>query len=97
ASFHPHSFRGFLSREWNGPGLARARWWTRVVSRPFGQQPRRNGFFLGLPSHGAASSSPNEVLTRNTKLDSTLTTKLQSKNLLPAGTDLISACSEFRN
>jgi len=48
-------------------------------------------------SHGAASSSPNEVLTRNTKLDSTLTTKLQSKNLLPAGTDLKSACSEFRN
>jgi hypothetical protein len=37
------------------------------------------------------------VLTRNTKLDSTLTTKLQSKNLLPAGTDLKSACSGFRN
>ena len=48
-------------------------------------------------SQGAASSSPNEVLTRNTKLDSTLTTKLQSQNLLPAGTDLKSACSEFRN
>jgi len=48
-------------------------------------------------SQGAASSSPNEVLTRNTKLDSTLTTKLQSKKLLPAGTDLKTACSEFRN
>ena len=48
-------------------------------------------------SQGAASSSPNEVLTRNTKLDSTLTTKLQSQNLLPAGTDLKSACSDFRN
>ncbi len=48
-------------------------------------------------SQGAASSSPNEVLTRNTKLDSTLTMKLQSKNLLPAGTDLKSACSGFRN
>lgn len=50
-----------------------------------------------LGSQAAASSSPNEVLTRNTKLDSTLTTKLQSKNLLPAGTDLKSACSGFRN
>ena len=48
-------------------------------------------------SQGAAFISPNEVLTRNTKLDSTLTTKLQSKNLLPAGTDLKSACSGFRN
>ena len=48
-------------------------------------------------SQGVASSSPQEVLSRNTKLDSTLTTKLQSKNLLPAGTDLKSACSGFRN
>jgi hypothetical protein len=48
-------------------------------------------------SQGAMSSSPIEVLTRNTKLDSTLTTKLQSKNLLPAGTDLKTACSDFRN
>lgn len=48
-------------------------------------------------SQGAASSSPQEVLTRNTKLDSTLTMKLQSKNLLPAGTDLKSACTGFRN
>lgn len=48
-------------------------------------------------SQGAISSSPIEVLSRNTKLDSTLTTKLQSKNLLPAGTDLKSACSDFRN
>lgn len=48
-------------------------------------------------SQGGISSSPTEVLSRNTKLDSTLTTKLQSKNLLPAGTDLKSACSGFRN
>jgi hypothetical protein len=48
-------------------------------------------------SQGAASSSPNEVLTRSKKLDSTLTMNLQSKNLLPAGTDLKSACSDFRN
>jgi len=46
---------------------------------------------------GASSSSPREVLTRNTKLDSTLTTNLQSKNLLSAGTNLQSACSGFRN
>lgn len=48
-------------------------------------------------SQGSGSSSPTEVLTRNTKLDSTLTAKLQSKNLLPAGTDLKSACTDFRN
>lgn len=48
-------------------------------------------------SHGAASSSPTELLTRNTKLDNNLTTKLQSKNLIPAGTDLKSICADFRN
>src|SRR5579863_3285178 len=48
-------------------------------------------------SQGAVSSSPQDVLTRNTKLDNTLTTKLQSKNLLPAGTDLKTTCTGFRN
>jgi hypothetical protein len=47
--------------------------------------------------HSAASASPTDVLSHNSKLDSKLTMKLQSKNLLPAGTDLSSACSGFRN
>ena len=47
--------------------------------------------------HSAASASPTDVLSHNSKLDSTLTMKLQSKNLLPVGTDLSSACSGFRN
>lgn len=46
---------------------------------------------------GAASSSPTTLLTKNSKLDSNLTTKLQSKGLLPAGTDLKDACAGFKN
>ncbi len=44
-----------------------------------------------------ASSSPTMLLTRNTKLDNNLTSKLQSKGLLPAGTDLKDACAGFKN
>ena len=58
----------------------------------------------GAADHGnsnAAStgtaSSPTTLLTRNTKLDSNLTSKLQSKGLLPAGTDLKDACAGFKN
>ncbi len=53
-----------------------------------------------MSSHGtssASSSSPTNVLERNTKLDGKLTSKLQSKGLLPAGTDLKTACSGFKN
>ncbi len=46
---------------------------------------------------GAAASSPTEVLTKNTKLDTHLTSLLQSKGLLPAGTDLKTACAGFKN
>ena len=46
---------------------------------------------------GAAASSPTEVLTNNTKLDTHLTSLLQSKGLLPAGTDLKTACAGFKN
>ncbi|HLZ11176.1 MAG TPA: hypothetical protein VKP58_01195 [Candidatus Acidoferrum sp.] len=46
---------------------------------------------------GAAASSPSAVLTKNTKLDTHLTDLLQSKGLLPAGTDLKTACSGFKN
>src|SRR5215467_4268295 len=48
-------------------------------------------------SKGAASSSPTALLTKNTKLDTNLTAKLQSKGLLPAGTDLKDACGGFKN
>lgn len=48
-------------------------------------------------SGASTSSSPSTVLSRNTKLDSTLTSKLQSKGLLPAGTDLKTACAGFSN
>jgi hypothetical protein len=43
------------------------------------------------------SSSPTVVLSKNSKLDSKLTSKLQSKGLLPAGTDLKDACAGFKN
>ena len=42
-------------------------------------------------------SSPTTLLTKNTKLDSNLTSKLQAKGLLPAGTDLKDACAGFKN
>lgn len=45
----------------------------------------------------AASSSPTTLLNNNTKLDTTLTAKLQSKGLLPAGTGLKDACAGFKN
>lgn len=45
----------------------------------------------------ARSSSSPEVLNKNSKLDGALTSKLQSNGLLPAGTDLKTACSGFRN
>lgn len=49
------------------------------------------------PSNHASSSSPTDLLTRNTKLDTTLTSKLQSKGLIPAGADLKDVCSGFKN
>ena len=50
-------------------------------------------------SHGSAASasSPSSVLGHNSKLDSTLTSKLQSQGLLPANTDLKTACAGFKN
>jgi hypothetical protein len=44
-----------------------------------------------------AASSPATVLTKNTKLDTHLTNLLQSKGLLPKGTDLKDACAGFKN
>jgi len=48
-------------------------------------------------SKGAAGGSPSSVLENNTKLDTHLTSLLQSKGLLPAGTDLKTACTGFKN
>jgi hypothetical protein len=48
-------------------------------------------------SKAVTSSSPTSLLTKNTKLDTNLTAKLQSKGLLPAGTDLRDACDGFKN
>jgi len=46
---------------------------------------------------GATASSPTTVLTKNTKLDTHLTSLLQDKGLLPKGTDLKDACAGFKN
>jgi hypothetical protein len=58
----------------------------------------------GAADHGnsdssakGTASSPTTLLTNNTKLDNNLTSKLQSKGLLPAGTDLKDACTGFKN
>jgi len=51
----------------------------------------------GGSAKSASASSPTTLLTNNSKLDSNLTSKLQSKGLLPAGTDLKTACSGFKN
>jgi len=45
----------------------------------------------------ATASSPTTVLANNTKLDTHLTSLLQSKGLLPKGTDLKDACAGFKN
>jgi len=87
-AFYPGSEMAFAQQaHGGGPGLSHG----HSADSHGAMNPSSSG------SQGAASSSPQEVLTRNTKLNSTLTTKLQSKNLLPAGTDLKSACSGFRN
>jgi hypothetical protein len=53
---------------------------------------------MGPHSSGAASAgSPTHVLEHNAKLDSKLTSKLQSQGLLPAGSDLKTVCSGFKN
>jgi len=64
---------------------------------PNGSMGRDAGGPAGRGSSHAAASSPDTVLSRNSKLDSTLTANLQSKGLLPKGTDLKDACSGFKN
>ena|SRR6266446_405899 len=48
-------------------------------------------------SNSSSNSSPGEVLSHNNgKLNTKLSAKLQSQGLLPAGTDLKTACAPFR-
>jgi hypothetical protein len=48
-------------------------------------------------SNSSSNSSPGDVLSHNNgKLNTTLSAKLQSQGLLPAGTDLKTACAGFR-
>src|SRR2546422_7379406 len=48
-------------------------------------------------SNSSSNSSPGEVLSHNNgKLNTKLSAKLQSQGLLPAGTDLKTACNGFR-
>lgn len=51
----------------------------------------------GGSAKSASASSPTTLLTNNTKLDANLTSKLQSKGLLPAGTNLKTECAGFKN
>lgn len=54
-----------------------------------------HGTAAGTPKSSA--SEPTGVLSKNTKLDATLTSKLREKGLIPAGTDLKTECSGFKN
>ncbi len=85
---HPHGPGG-------APGAAGAAGGSHgpAMSSPSGD---RSSMGTSGSSH-SSSSSPTNVLSRNTKLDSHLTSNLQSKGLLPAGTDLKDACKGFRN
>ena len=48
-------------------------------------------------SNSSSNSSPGDVLSHNNgKLNTKLSAKLQSQGLLPAGTDLKTACAPFR-
>jgi len=70
--------------KWPRPANARRR--TGPVSRPSANNRWRDELVFS-PSQSAASSSPPEVLTRNTKLDSTLHMKLQPKTCYRLETD----------
>lgn len=60
-----------------------------------GNSPSSNSSMHG--SNASSNSSPGEVLSHNNgKLNTTLSAKLQSQGLLPAGTDLKTACAPFR-
>lgn len=47
-------------------------------------------------SSNTSNSSPDSVLSRNSKLDGKLTSLFHKQGLLPAGTDLKTACSGFK-
>jgi len=73
---------------------------TGGASTPRGSSAGNSASSNSSSTHGSNSSSnssPGEVLSHNNgKLNTTLSAKLQSQGLLPAGTDLKTACSGFR-
>lgn len=80
-----------------GPGGGMSHPGGGMGGGPNGSMGRGASSSAGYGSSHAAASSPDTVLSRNSKLDSTLTANLQSKGLLPKGTDLKDACSGFKN
>lgn len=69
-----------------GPGVSHGPSGTHGPSDNSGSQPSRS-----------EKKTASDLLTSNTKLDNKLTAMLQSQGLLPKGTDLKDACSNFRN
>jgi len=75
---------------------------TGGASTPRGSSAGNSASSNSSSTHGSNSSSssnslPGEVLSHNNgKLNTTLSAKLQSQGLLPAGTDLKTACAPFR-
>lgn len=85
---HSHGPGGGAASGSHGPAMGN--------STSGGHSEDHTSMGAGGSSHSSASS-PTTVLDRNSKLDSTLTSKLQSKGLLPAGADLKNTCSGFRS
>ncbi|HEV2616810.1 MAG TPA: hypothetical protein VGU63_09415 [Candidatus Acidoferrales bacterium] len=56
-----------------------------------------NGSMKMHNANSASSNSPTSVLSRNSTLDSKLTSNLASKGLIPQGSDLSTICGPFRN
>jgi hypothetical protein len=73
---------------------------TSGTGMPRGSSAGNSASSNSSSTHGSNSSSnslPGEVLSHNNgKLNTTLSAKLQSQGLLPAGTDLKTACAPFR-
>jgi hypothetical protein len=79
-----------------GPGGTGMPGGAGAAGSEHGSMGNAGGGGYGGGNHSAASS-PTDVLSHNSKLNSTLTSKLQSQGLLPKGTDLNAACGGFKN
>lgn len=82
-----------LAQRGHGGGAGKA----SASNKPTDSGPNKGNSANAHSSSAASSSSPTDLLTRNTKLDTHLTSKLQSKGLIPAGSDLKDICSGFKN